>query len=152
MAQGMAALLPDSFLGKKPLDISQFWAHNMLIYQFGDFSGGIKMKQKEERDLENALAWDGKPGNMDAALEAARIDEEEPKRFFREAGQTLVRGSNPNLLCYRRKRVNANFAKHWFIYEYPDRQEVRLLTCDQRINGERYGFGDAKDQPVFSYS
>jgi hypothetical protein len=31
------------------------------------------MKQKEERDLENALSWDEKPGNMDAALEATRI-------------------------------------------------------------------------------
>jgi hypothetical protein len=100
------------------------------------------MKQKEERDLENALAWDGKPGN----------DGEEPQRFFREAGQTLVRGNNPNLLCHRRKRANANLAKHWFIYEYPDRKEVRLLTSDQHIDGEKYSFMDGKDQPVFSYS
>ncbi|MDR2773709.1 MAG: hypothetical protein LBC19_03010 [Tannerella sp.] len=110
------------------------------------------MKQKEERDLENALAWDGKPGNIEAALEAMRIDEEESQRFFREAGQTLVRGGDPNLLCHRRIRVNANLAKHWFIYEYPDHREVRFLTSDQHIDGEKYSFMDGKDQPVFSYS
>jgi hypothetical protein len=110
------------------------------------------MKQKEERDLENALIWDEEPGNMDAALEAARIDNEEPQRFFREAGQTLVLGSNPNLLCHRHKRVNAGLAKHWFIYEYPDRKEMRLLTSDQIIDGDKYSFTDEKDQLVFSYS
>jgi hypothetical protein len=30
MAQGMAAPLLGPFLGKKPLDMSQFWAYNML--------------------------------------------------------------------------------------------------------------------------
>jgi hypothetical protein len=110
------------------------------------------MEQKEERDLENALEWDEKPGNMVAALEAARIDEEEPQRFFREAGRTLVQGNNPRLLCHRRKRVNAGLAKHWFIYEYPDLEEVRLLTSDQNIDGENYTFMDGEDRPVFSYS
>jgi hypothetical protein len=110
------------------------------------------MTQKEERDLENALAWDGKPGNMDAALESARIDEEESKRFFREAGRTLVRGNNPRLLCHRRKRVSIGLAKHWFVYEYPELEEVRLLTSDQCIGGESYSFADGKDQSVFSYS
>jgi hypothetical protein len=108
------------------------------------------MNSKEERDIENALAWDGKPGNMDSALEAMRIDKEESERFFKEAGQTVVRG-DPVLLDHRHKRVDGSLAKHWFIYEYPERKEVRLLTSDQIIDGEAYIFRDGKDQPVFSY-
>jgi hypothetical protein len=110
------------------------------------------MKQKEERDLENALAWDGQPGNPDDVLEAMRIDQEESEIFFREAGQTLVRGRDPILLCHHRKMVTGNLANHWFIYEYPDKKEVRLLTSNQQINGEKYSFMDGKDTPVFSYS
>jgi hypothetical protein len=109
------------------------------------------MKQKEERDLENALAWDEKPGNTDAAFAVLKVDKEEPERFFREAGQTLVKGNDPVLLEHRRKRVNGNLAKHWFIYEYPGKKEVRLLTSDQHINGEKYSFMDGEDSPVFSY-
>jgi hypothetical protein len=109
------------------------------------------MKQKEERDLENALAWDEKPGDMEAALEAIRIDKEESEKFFREAGKLLLR-LGADLLDYRRKRVRGDLAKHWFIYEYSDRKEVRLLTSDQIIDGEKYNFMDSKDQQIFSYS
>jgi hypothetical protein len=102
------------------------------------------VKQKEERDLENALAWDEKPGNMEAALEAMRLD------LFQEAGQTLVCGENPTLLFHRNKRINANLVKHWFVYEYPE-EEVRLLESNQNIDGEQYSFVDGKDSLVFSY-
>jgi hypothetical protein len=41
------------------------------------------MKQKEERDLENALAWDGKPGDMEAALEAIiRVEHRKIRQYF----------------------------------------------------------------------
>jgi regulatory protein YycI of two-component signal transduction system YycFG len=108
------------------------------------------MRSKEERDLENALAWDGKPGNMDAALEAMRIDKEESEQFFKKAGQTMVRG-DAILLDHGHKRVNGDLAKHWFIYEYPERKEVRLLISDQIIDGEAYAFMNGKDCPLFSY-
>jgi hypothetical protein len=109
------------------------------------------MKQKEERDLENALNWDGKPPDFKEVLEATRIDNEESERFFREAGQTLVKGNDPVLLEHRRKRVGSNLAKHWFIYEYPSSKEVRLLTSKQHINGEKYSFMNGEDKPIFSY-
>jgi hypothetical protein len=108
------------------------------------------MKQKEERDLENALAWDGMDGNIEVALAAIKVDEDESRLFFKEAGKTLV-GEEAIFLHHRRKRVAGNLAKHWFIYEYPERKEVRLLTSDQIIDGEMYSFMDGNDQLVFSY-
>jgi hypothetical protein len=109
------------------------------------------MGQKEERDLENALAWDEETVDTEAVLEAMKVDKEESERFFAEAGQILVKGNDPVLLDYRRKRVSGNLAKHWFIYEYPGRKEVRLLTSNQHIDGEKYSFMDGEDKPVFSY-
>jgi hypothetical protein len=108
------------------------------------------MKQKEERDLEFALAHDGKPGNLEDALAAMKIDKEESEQFFKEAGQTVIH-CDVTLLDHRRKRVNGNLAKHWFIYENLTHQEVRLLTSDQHINSEKYSFLDAEDKLVFSY-
>lgn len=106
------------------------------------------MKQKKERDLENAMDWDGESGNLDAALESMRIDEEE---FFKEAGRTFVRIESATLLKHRRKEVSSNLVNHWFIYEYSDLQEVRLLIIDQHIDGEKHSFMHGKDSPVFSY-
>jgi hypothetical protein len=64
------------------------------------------MKQKEERDMENALAWDGQTGNMDDAREAMGVDDEESVKFFQEAGRTLL-PSNATLLIHRRMRVDS---------------------------------------------
>jgi hypothetical protein len=109
------------------------------------------MKQKEERDLESALAADDMPGNLDAVLEAMKVDKEESEQFFKEAGQLLIQGEAA-LLDHRRKRLNDNLAKHWFVYEYPGRQEVRLLIIDQHIDGGKYSFMNGEDSPVFSYA
>jgi hypothetical protein len=110
------------------------------------------MKQKEERDIEHTAKQDSNPVRISAILEDVFVEVEEPLHFFWEAGQTLFHGKIPNLLCYRRKRVNVNLAKHWFIYEYPDKPEVRLLTSDQCIDGEYYSFMNGEDQIVFSYA
>jgi hypothetical protein len=109
------------------------------------------MKQKEERDLENALAWDDETVDMDTVFEAVMVDKEESKRFFKEAGQDIVNGSDTELLSHRRKRVNGNLAKHWFIYEYPGKKEVRLLIATQHINGEKELFTVEVNKCVFSY-
>jgi hypothetical protein len=106
------------------------------------------MRQKEERDLENALAWDGKPGNMDAALEAMRIDKEESKQFFKEAGKDI---GALDLLDHRQKSISTNLTRHWFIYNHPGRKEIWLLTSSQHIDGEKYSFTDEEDKPLFSY-
>jgi hypothetical protein len=107
------------------------------------------VKQKEERDMENALAWDGQTGNMDDVREAMRVDDEESAIFFQEAGRTLLR-SNATLLIHRRLRVDSKRVKHWFIYECPE-NEVRLLSGDQYIDGETFGFTNCTDNPIFSY-
>jgi hypothetical protein len=109
------------------------------------------LKQKEGRDLENALAWDGKPGNIEAVLEAMRIDKEESEQFFKEAGQITVRGMSV-LLDHRYKRVNNGLVKHWFIYDDPDKKEVRLLAVEQRITGNEYTFRNGENSPIFSYA
>jgi hypothetical protein len=110
------------------------------------------MNQKEERDLNNAINFDGGQIDIDESIEIMNIDKEESERFFREASRALVNGTDMVLLDHRRKRVNGNLAKHWFIYEYPDRKEVRLLSSNQNINGENYSFMDVVDKSVFSYS
>jgi hypothetical protein len=114
--------------------------------------GDMKMKQKEERDLERVFELDDGPVYIDAndVLEAVKIDQKESKQFFREAGDAFVQGCH-ELILHRRKRVNGGLAKHWFVYEYPECKEVRLLTSDQLIDGESYRFVNEKDQPVFSY-
>jgi hypothetical protein len=110
------------------------------------------MKQEEERTFENALAWDEEFVDMDTALESARINNEESERFFKEAVvQTIGKCGDPVLLEHRRKRTGANLAKHWFIYEYPDRKEVRLFTSDQRIDGENYSFMGGENELIFFY-
>jgi hypothetical protein len=93
------------------------------------------MKRKEERDLERAIAWDEQTIDWDTALEVVKANQEESRRFFAEVGQALFQGSTPNFIAHRRKRVGAGLAKHWFIYEYQDNREVRLLTSDQYIKG-----------------
>jgi hypothetical protein len=106
------------------------------------------MKQKEGKDIENALVWDEEPGDRDTALEASEVDQEASKQFFKEAGKDI---GELDLLDHRQKKISANLTRHWFLYNHPGRKEVWLLTSNQHIEGNRYSFMDGEDKSVFSY-
>jgi hypothetical protein len=110
------------------------------------------MKQKEERDLENALNWDETTPDFDEVLGAMRIDKEEAERFSEEIAGMFLKTGEPIILAHRRKRIKADLAKHWLIYEYFGRKEIRLLTVNQHIDGEKkYSFSHENNTPIFSY-